>query len=117
MPSRFSSMARFYVPLITLICVLHSCDTFSTPDWYSCHMGTLLVKNTAVLVTMDDQRREIADGAIFVRDNVIEAVGRSADLPQTADEVLNLAGHLVMPGLINTHHHMYQSLTRVYPGG
>jgi 8-oxoguanine deaminase len=80
-------------------------------------MGTLLVKNAAVLVTMDDQRREIADGAIFVRDNVIEAVGKSPDLPQTADEVLSLAGHLVMPGLINTHHHMYQSLTRVYPGG
>lgn len=80
-------------------------------------MGTLLVKNAAVLVTMDDQRREISDGAIFVRDNVIEAVGKTADLPTTADEVLNLAGHLVMPGLINTHHHMYQTLTRVYPGG
>jgi 8-oxoguanine deaminase len=80
-------------------------------------MATLLVKNATVLVTMDDQRREIADGAIFVRDNVIEAIGTTADLPTTADEVLNLAGHLVMPGLINTHHHMYQSLTRAYPAG
>jgi cytosine/adenosine deaminase-related metal-dependent hydrolase len=80
-------------------------------------MATLLVKNATVLVTMDDQRREIADGAIFVRDNVIEAVGTTADLPATADEVLNLAGHLIMPGLVNTHHHMYQSLTRAIPAG
>jgi 8-oxoguanine deaminase len=80
-------------------------------------MTTLLLNHAAVLVTMDDQRREIEDGAIFVRDNVIEAVGRSADLPATADEVVSLAGHIVIPGLINTHHHMYQSLTRVVPGG
>lgn len=80
-------------------------------------MGTMLVKNALVLVTMDDARREIADGAIFVRDNVIEQVGRTADLPATADKVLDLAGHVVLPGLVNTHHHMFQSLTRVIPGG
>jgi cytosine/adenosine deaminase-related metal-dependent hydrolase len=80
-------------------------------------MGTLLATHAHVLVTMDDQRREIEDGAIFVRDNVIEAVGKTADLPATADEVLNLRDHVVMPGLINTHHHMYQSLTRAFPGG
>jgi cytosine/adenosine deaminase-related metal-dependent hydrolase len=80
-------------------------------------MGTLLATHAHVLVTMDDQRHEIEDGAIFVRDNVIEAVGKTADLPATADEVLNLRDHVVMPGLINTHHHMYQSLTRAFPGG
>jgi 8-oxoguanine deaminase len=79
-------------------------------------MSTLLIKNAQVLMTMDDQRREIADGALFVRDNLIEAVGTTADLPQTADEVLDLSGHVVLPGLINTHHHMYQSLTRAVPG-
>src|SRR5216683_2038238 len=43
-------------------------------------MSTLLIKNAHVLVTMDDQRREIADGALFIRDNVIESVGSTAEL-------------------------------------
>lgn len=76
---------------------------------------TLLIKNARVIVTMDEQRREINDGAIFVRGNVIEQVGPTSALPQTADEVINAAGHVVIPGLVNTHHHMYQSLTRVIP--
>lgn len=76
---------------------------------------TLLIKHARVLVTMDAERREIADGAVFIRDNVIEQVGTSADLPHSADEIIDAANHLVMPGLINTHHHMYQSLTRVIP--
>ncbi|MTW12766.1 8-oxoguanine deaminase [Pseudoduganella eburnea] len=76
---------------------------------------TLLIKNARVVVTMDEQRREINDGAIFVRGNVIEQVGPTSALPQTADEVINAAGHVVIPGLVNTHHHMYQSLTRVIP--
>ncbi len=80
-------------------------------------MATLLVKNALVLVTMDGARREISNGALFVRDNVIEQVGTTAELPQTADEVLDLGGHVVLPGLVNTHHHMYQSLTRVIPAG
>jgi cytosine/adenosine deaminase-related metal-dependent hydrolase len=78
-------------------------------------MKTLLVKNARVLVTMDDARREIADGAVYIRGNLIEQVGASADLPQTADEVIDASGHVVMPGLVNTHHHMYQSLTRAIP--
>ncbi|MES2103428.1 MAG: 8-oxoguanine deaminase [Pseudomonadota bacterium] len=76
---------------------------------------TLLIKNARVVVTMDDTRREIAGGAVFIRDNVIEQVGSSADLPHTADEVINAHNHVVIPGLVNTHHHMYQSLTRVIP--
>ena len=77
-------------------------------------MTTLLLKNIHTLVTMDAQRREIRDGAIYVRDNVIEAVGTLSDMPsQSADAVLDMTDHLVMPGLINTHHHMCQSLTRV----
>jgi 8-oxoguanine deaminase len=75
-------------------------------------MKTLLIKNADVLVTMDAQRREIKDGAVFVRGNVIEAVGTTAELPQDADEVIDARGEVVMPGLVNTHHHMYQSLTR-----
>lgn len=79
-------------------------------------MATLLVKNIHTLVTMDASRREIRSAALFVRDNVIEQVGTTAELPQTADKVLDLKGrHVVMPGLINTHHHFYQTLTRVIP--
>ncbi len=76
---------------------------------------TLLIKNALVLVTMDQERREIADGAVFVRGNAIEQVGRTADLPQTADEVIDARHHVVLPGLVNTHHHMFQSLTRAVP--
>lgn len=76
---------------------------------------TLLIKNATVLVTMNAQREEIADGAVFIRDNVIEQVGPGASLPQTADEIIDARHHVVLPGLINTHHHMYQSLTRAVP--
>ncbi len=78
-------------------------------------MSSLLLRHAEVLVTMDDQRREIDDGAILVRDGVIEAVGRSDELRAQADEVIDLHGCVALPGLINTHHHMYQSLTRAMP--
>jgi 8-oxoguanine deaminase len=77
-------------------------------------MSTLLVKNIGLLATFDDARREIRDGALLVRDNVITQVGTTAELVGVAaDRVLNLSGHVVMPGMVNTHHHMYQNLTRV----
>jgi len=76
---------------------------------------TLLLRHATVVATMDDARREIPDGAIFVRGNVIEHVGPSSDLPDTADEVVDLAGHVVLPGLVNTHHHLFQTLTRAVP--
>jgi len=75
-------------------------------------MTTLLVKHATVLATMDDDRREISDGGLFIRDNVIEQVGGTAELPATADRVIDLTDHVVLPGLVNTHHHLYQSLTR-----
>ena len=76
---------------------------------------TLLIKNATVVVTMDDARREIADGAVYIRGNAIEQVGPSSELPQSADEIIDAHHHVVLPGLINTHHHMYQSLTRALP--
>ncbi len=79
-------------------------------------MPTLLVRNAEVLVTLDANRREIAGGGLFARDGWIEQVGPSAELPASADEVLDLRGHVVFPGLINTHHHLYQTLTRAVPG-
>ena len=78
-------------------------------------MTTLLVKHATVLVTMDAQHREIADGGLFIRDGRVEQVGPTASLPATADSVLDLTGHLVLPGLVNTHHHLYQTLTRAVP--
>jgi len=64
---------------------------------------------------MDDHRQEITGGGLFVRDGFIEQVGLAADLPKTADQVLDLSDYLVLPGLINTHHHFYQTLTRAVP--
>ena len=74
-------------------------------------MTTLLVKNAHIL-TMDDHQREIPDGGLFIRRGLIQEVGPMSELPSTADEVLDLKGHVVLPGLVNTHHHFYQTLTR-----
>ncbi|MCP5270470.1 MAG: 8-oxoguanine deaminase [Burkholderiaceae bacterium] len=78
-------------------------------------MSTLLVRHATLLATMDDAHREIPDGAVFIRDHVIEAVGPTADLPATADVVIDATDQVVLPGLVNTHHHFYQTLTRVLP--
>jgi 8-oxoguanine deaminase len=75
----------------------------------------MLVQNTRVLVTMDASRRELEDAGLFIRDGIIEQVGPSSELPATADEILDLRDHVVMPGLINTHHHLFQTLTRAVP--
>ena len=76
---------------------------------------TLLAKGADVLVTMDGGRRELRGGSVYVEDNVIVALGAATALPASADEVIDMAGHVVLPGLVNTHHHMYQSLTRALP--
>jgi len=77
-------------------------------------MPTLLIKH-AHLVTMDDHQQEIPEGGLFIRDGFIEQVGSTSELPTTADEILDLRGHIVLPGLINIHHHFYQTLTRAVP--
>lgn len=77
---------------------------------------TLLLRNALAVATMDDARREIAGGGVLVRGNAIAAVGSAAELPATADAVIDLAGHVVLPGLVNTHHHFFQTLTRAFPG-
>ncbi len=78
-------------------------------------MTTLLLKNATLLVTMDDALRRIPGGGLFVRDNVIEQMGPTEELPAEADRVIDAAGMVVLPGLINTHHHLYQTLTRNVP--
>lgn len=79
------------------------------------HKKTLLFKNAELLVTMDDERREIRGGCLLVEGNRIVAVGGKELCAAPADEEIDLHGHVVIPGLINTHHHMFQSLTRVIP--
>ena len=84
---------------------------------------TLIALNADVLVTMDAQRREIRDGALVADGPAVLWVGATADLPEQyrrmMDEgqatVMNMRGKVVTPGLVNTHHHMYQSLTRAVP--
>jgi 8-oxoguanine deaminase len=79
-------------------------------------LSTLLIRNAAIVATFDDQGRELSDAGLFIRDGFIEQVGPTSELPSTADEVLDLSGHAVLPGLVNTHHHFYQTLTRAVPG-
>ncbi|WP_422648783.1 8-oxoguanine deaminase [Cupriavidus sp. H18C1] len=84
---------------------------------------TLILTHADVLVTMDANRREIADGALVAEGPAIQWVGATADLPAAwrariddgSAQVLDMRGHVVLPGLVNTHHHMYQSLTRAVP--
>jgi 8-oxoguanine deaminase len=78
-------------------------------------MSTLLIKNASLLVTMDQQRREIPGGGLYIENGFITSVGKTEDLPRIADEILDMSGKLILPGLINTHHHFYQTLTRVVP--
>jgi len=78
-------------------------------------MTTLLMRNARLLVTMDDERREISGGGLFVRDNIIEQVGPTVDLPTVADRVIDAGDRVVLPGLVNTHRHLFQSLTRAVP--
>ena len=79
-------------------------------------MPTILIKNASLLITMNDGRETHDDGALYIRHNVIEWVGATADLPaerRAADQVINATGMVLLPGLVNTHHHFYQTLTRV----
>jgi cytosine/adenosine deaminase-related metal-dependent hydrolase len=75
-------------------------------------VSSLVIKNADVVVTMDATRRELLGADVKVKDGVITAVG--PDLGP-ADSSIDATGCVVTPGLVNTHHHMYQSLTRVVP--
>ncbi|MGB7320112.1 MAG: amidohydrolase family protein, partial [Albidovulum sp.] len=77
-------------------------------------MSEILIKDAAQVVTMDAARREIAGGDVLIRGGVIAAVGQGL---AATGEVIHAQGCVVTPGLVNTHHHLYQSLTRAVPGG
>ena len=78
-------------------------------------MPSLLVKNATLLATMDAESREWPAGGLLAEDGVIRAVGPTDTLPATANEVVDATGMVVLPGLVNTHHHFYQTLTRAVP--
>jgi cytosine/adenosine deaminase-related metal-dependent hydrolase len=78
-------------------------------------MPTLLVKDAELVVTMDAKERSIRDGGLFARGHVIEQVGPMTGLPASADRVIDARGMIILPGLVNTHHHLCQTLTRAVP--
>jgi len=78
-------------------------------------MADLLIRKADTILTMDDAGQEPATCDILVREGVIVAIGRDLDAPGA--EVLSALGCVVTPGLVNTHHHLYQTLTRAVPGG
>jgi cytosine/adenosine deaminase-related metal-dependent hydrolase len=81
-------------------------------------MSEILIRGAGALVTMDAARREIAGGDVLIRDGVIVAVGQGL-VPggRGPARVIEARGCVVTPGLVNTHHHLYQTLTRAVPGG
>ena len=79
-------------------------------------MPTLLLKDADVVITMDPLGTVIPGGGVYIRDNIIEQVGPTPDLPDAADEVIDARGLALAPGLVNTHHHFFQSLFRAVPG-
>ena len=78
-------------------------------------MRDILIRGATVVVTMDGNRSEIAGGDVLIRGGVIVAVGQGLQAPGA--EVILARGCVVTPGLVNTHHHLYQTLTRAVPGG
>ena len=77
-------------------------------------MTELLIRNADYLLTMDETRRELVSADVLLRDGVVVAVGQNLT---TEEEVVEASGCVVTPGLVNTHHHLYQNLTRAVPGG
>ncbi|MEY4075084.1 MAG: hypothetical protein RJA29_2441, partial [Pseudomonadota bacterium] len=83
-------------------------------------MSTLLIHQAHCIATQDDHQTELQGASLLIRDGVIERIvpqgQASDDLRAQADEVIDARHHVVLPGLVNTHHHMVQSLTRAVPG-
>ena len=75
-----------------------------------------LVENARLVVTQDDARRRIPAGFVLVRDSRIEAVGAGSPVEtERIDRRIDARGRVVLPGLVNTHHHLPQTLTRNVP--
>ena len=74
----------------------------------------LLIKNAWLVATMDDQRRELTGGWVAISDGYVVGIGAGTEVPPAAQSSVDASGCLVTPGLVNTHHHMFQNLTRAY---
>ncbi|MBM4424817.1 MAG: 8-oxoguanine deaminase [Chloroflexi bacterium] len=79
-------------------------------------MASVVIQHADVIVTMDGARRELRDAGMIIRDGVIEAVAPTNELPTVLDaRIVDMRGRIILPGLVNTHHHLYQTLTRAVP--
>src|SRR6266550_7540253 len=78
-------------------------------------MTALLIEHADFIVSMDDNDTQWIDAGIYVVDNVIQQIGPTDKLPQEAHRILNARNMMILPGLVNTHHHFYQTLTRNLP--
>ncbi|MEC8918107.1 MAG: 8-oxoguanine deaminase, partial [Pseudomonadota bacterium] len=84
-------------------------------------MTTTLIHNAELIATFDDAERELRHASIRLEDDRIAAIGPAEELTEEragpADVVIDARGHVILPGLVNTHHHFYQTLTRNLPAG
>jgi 8-oxoguanine deaminase len=78
-------------------------------------MSSLLIKNASVIATMDDDRNEIINKSIYCEDGKIVDIGDLANFHYNPEFVIDAFEKVVIPGLVNTHHHLFQNLTRCYP--
>jgi cytosine/adenosine deaminase-related metal-dependent hydrolase len=78
-------------------------------------MSEILIRNADVVVTMNATRQELTATDLHLKDGVVHAIGKGLSVP--AAQVIEARGCVVTPGLVNTHHHLYQTLTRAVPGG
>ncbi|MEO0452139.1 MAG: 8-oxoguanine deaminase [Pseudomonadota bacterium] len=83
-------------------------------------MSVTLIQNADIIATMDDAGTEISEGSILIEGGVIRAIGPASEVSRfasTADTLVDASGAIITPGLVNTHHHMFQTLTRAVPAG
>ena len=78
-------------------------------------MTSLLIQHATFIVSMDDADTRWTDGGIYIEDSEIRRIGPTDELPQQADQVIDARDMILLPGLVNTHHHFYQTLTRNLP--
>ncbi len=77
-------------------------------------MTEILIRNADHILTMDNAGSELAGADVLLRGGKIAALGKGLE---SVGEVVDASGCVVTPGLVNTHHHLYQTLTRAVPGG
>lgn len=79
-------------------------------------MSCLLLQNANLLACMDADNSELKNSSVWIVDGIIRGIGADPSWAEHADEIINLEHHVLMPGLVNTHHHLFQTLTRNIPG-